>query len=378
MEFKLIIKKLTDSLTEEEEIIIKAWMAESNTHKAYFEKVRKNYLEGSDVVDIQKGWANVSSKSIPRKREGNYWKYAAAVAAIIVLGTILFVFEEKNRELETTPLPIVKSDPIHIGADKATLTLEDGSKVVLEKGESYENDKITSNGEKLTYKSQTNGKEETVTYNILTVPRGGQFFLALADGTKVWLNSDSKLRYPVAFAANCIREVELLYGEAYFEVSRSADHNGTHFIVATQEQKVDVLGTEFNIKAYREDAVIATTLVEGKVLVEKGSVSKNLSPGQQSKLNIKTHELNVVAVDVYNEISWKDGFFSFKDKNLEDIMRVLSRWYDIEIVFKNDAVKELTFNGVFRKNQNLDEILMSIQKTEEVTYSTNEKTITME
>lgn len=377
MEFKLIVEKINGTLTEKEESIFNDWYAESEAHHNYFNQVQENYSKGLDMVDIQKGWEKVSSKIDPKRKTNGYWKYAAAVAALFVLGGLTFLFNEKDEELNTNNAPVVKTVPIQIGTDKATLTLEDGSQVPLEKGQSYETEKVSSNGEELKYKAPSN-KEKTLAHNVLTIPRGGQFFLTLADGTRVWLNSDSQLRYPVAFTNNGPRMVELLYGEAYFEVSPSSDHNGAHFLVKTQGQEVDVLGTEFNLKAYKEDAFVATTLVEGKVLVKKGSTSKNLIPGHQSRLYAKTSEIDIVPVDVYNEISWKNGFFSFKDKPLEDIMSVLSRWYDVDVVFKNDAIEKATFNGVFRKTQQLDEILMTIENTKEVSYSIDQKTIIME
>jgi ferric-dicitrate binding protein FerR (iron transport regulator) len=377
MEFKLIIKKINGTLTKNEEAIFKDWYTESETHRAYFRQVQKQYSEGSDMVDVQKGWKTVSSKIEQKKNPNTFWKYAAAVAAFVLLGGLAY-FNKKEAEPDLISAPVVKSSSIQIGTDKATLTLEDGSQVALGKGKSYKTEKVSSNGEELVYKAPSGHEKGTVAHNILTIPRGGQFFVTLADGTRVWLNSESQLRYPVAFTVDGPRTVELIYGEAYFEVSPARDHEGSHFLVGTHEQIVDVLGTEFNVKAYKEDAFVATTLVEGKVLVKKGPAAKTLRPGHQSRLNLQTSEIDVVTVDVYNEISWKNGFFSFKDKPLEDIMAVLSRWYDFNVVFKNDAIKKATFNGVFRKSQQLDEILSAIENTKEVTYTMNQKTITME
>lgn len=377
MEFILVLKKLKGTLTEGEEATFQDWYAESEAHRAYFRQVQKKYSKGLDTVDIQKGWEKVSSKVDNEKKLNSFWKYAAAVAALILVGGLTFS-DEKDLGPDTVVTPIVKSPSIQIGTDKATLTLEDGSQVELEKGKSYKTEKVSSNGEELVYRASSGQKKKEIAQNVLTIPRGGQFFLTLADGTRVWLNSESRLRYPVAFLADGPRTVELLYGEAYFEVSPAHEHDGSHFVVKTQEQQIDVLGTEFNLKAYKEDAFIATTLVEGKVLITKGSSSKTLSPGYQSQFDLDTNEIGIKTVDVYDEISWKNGFFSFKDKSLEDIMAVLSRWYDFDVVFKSDSVKKATFNGVFRKSQQLDEILSAIENTKEVTYTMNQKTIIME
>ena len=376
MEFKLIIKKIKGTLTEKEEEVFDLWYAESEAHRIYFQQVQKKYFNGLNLVDVQRGWKNVSKKTENKKNLNRAWKYAAAVAALLILGGLAF-FNENNVNPVTTYPPTVKSHTIQVGTDKATLTLKDGSQVALEKGKSYETEKVMSNGEELVYKASSIKETASIAKNILTIPRGGQFFITLADGTRVWLNSESQLSYPVSFVDDRPRTVELIYGEAYFDVSPASENGGTHFLVNTREQVIDVIGTEFNVKAYKKDVFIATTLVEGKVTIKKDTVSKILTPGHQSRIDLKTREIDITKVDVYNEISWKNGFFSFKDKPLEDIMSVLSRWYDFDIVFENKAIRKTTFNGVFRKNQKLEEILSAIENTKEVSYTMNQKTITM-
>ncbi|WP_289042408.1 FecR family protein [uncultured Zobellia sp.] len=376
MDFKLILKKINNILTAEENKIFEAWHSESKVHRDYFNKVKNNYSKGIDIVDIQKGWADVSIK-INKKKKG-YLSYKYAAAVVLLFSTILtWYWNTENSETTPTLEPtVVHKKQIHIGSDKATLTLEDGSEILLKKGESFETDKASSNGEQLVY-NKSRVPEKSTSKNILTIPKGGQFFLVLNDGTKVWVNSGTQIKYPVAFTTDKTREIELVYGEAYFDVSPSTEHNGSHFIVKTEGQKIEVLGTEFNIKAYDDDDHISTTLVEGKVLVKNGDDSKNLTPGHQSKIDRSTNKLVVSAVDVYNEISWKDGLFSFKNQSLEDIMKVLSRWYNVDVAFENKSIKKLTFNGIFRKNLKLDQILKIIQNTNEVNYEIKEKTITM-
>ena len=149
------------------------------------------------------------------------------------------------------------------------MTLADGSKIALEKGTPVQTQNANSNGEELIYESSKNTSR--LVYNYLTIPRGGQFVIKLSDGTKVWLNSASQLKFPVAFIEGESREVELVYGEAYFEVSPSTAHKGAHFQVYNKKQKVEVVGTEFNIKAYKDESNIYTTLVNGKVNVETGN-----------------------------------------------------------------------------------------------------------
>ncbi|WP_433832735.1 FecR family protein [Flavobacterium anhuiense] len=285
------------------------------------------------------------------------FKLAAMAASLLLLISISLIVNKTNPlKIET---PQVAHKEILIGSDKATLTLEDGSVIALEKGKSYSKGNASSNGEKLVYNS--NGKVEAIANNLLTIPRGGQFFVQLADSTKVWLNSESQLRYPVAFVDGETRQVELVYGEAYFEVSPSTKHKGSRFKVKTQEQNIEVIGTEFNIKAYRDESAIYTTLVKGVVAVSNVAKKQILTPNQQSKITEYNGKISVAEVDVYNEISWRKGLFVFKGMPLKDIARVLSRWYDVDIVFADPALGNVKFNGVLNKNQKLEDILTTIK-----------------
>lgn len=285
------------------------------------------------------------------------FKLTVMSASLLLLISISLIINKTNPlKIET---PQVAHKEILIGSDKATLTLEDGSVIALEKGKSYTKGNASSNGEKLVYNS--NGKSAAIANNLLTIPRGGQFFVQLADSTKVWLNSESQLKYPVAFVDGQTRQVELVYGEAYFEVSPSTKHKGSRFKVKTENQNVEVIGTEFNIKAYRDESAIYTTLVKGVVAVSNTSKKQILTPNQQSKITEYNGNINVSEVDVYNEISWRKGLFVFKGMPLKDIARVLSRWYDVDIVFADPALGNVKFNGVLNKNQKLEDILTTIK-----------------
>ena len=197
----------------------------------------------------------------------------------------------------------------------------------------------------------------------MTVPRGGQFFIELSDGTKVWLNSDSKLKYPVKFLAEKKRNVELVYGEAYFEVSPRKNDPKSSFNVETKSQKINVLGTKFNIKAYKEDKFITTTLVEGSVKINNGNIDKVLKPNQQSKINFESNEIEISTIDVSHEISWVSGLFSFNEASLESIMESLSRWYDVKVVFKSGYQKRFLFTGILERSKSIKEIFSYIEKT---------------
>lgn len=286
-----------------------------------------------------------------------FFKYAVAASAALLI-TLTAVFKQQNQNAIAKVVP----NKIEIGTDKAMLTLEDGSTVVLEKGKTYANKNVNSTGKELLY-NKSNSSSSKVAYHYLTIPRGGQFAITLADGTKVWLNSETKLKFPVNFTEGKTRSVELVYGEAYFDVSPSTAHKGAGFTVYQKKQQIHVIGTEFNIKAYKDDSNISTTLVEGKVEMQFANVKQKLIPNQRANFDIKTNKVKIAKVDVYSEICWKDGVFSFEDKPLDEIMKVLSRWYDIQVVFDNESLKKEQFNGVLIKDRNIDEILRSIKNS---------------
>tara|TARA_B110000261_G_scaffold164045_1_gene211959 strand:- start:5369 stop:6520 length:1152 start_codon:yes stop_codon:yes gene_type:complete len=302
-------------------------------------------------------------------------KYAFAASVIFLIGISLinqFNFNETK-------------EPIIIGSDKAVLTLENGDQVILEKGKKFQNKTLNSNGKELSYsiknKTANNPSNQKIVYNFLTVPRGGQFSLNLEDGTKVLLNSDSKIKYPIKFIKGKKREVELLYGEAFFDVSSSQNNNGSEFIVSTKTQKINVIGTKFNIKAYNEDEIITTTLVEGKVRVHNGENQILLSPNQQSKVDSKSTNIDVSNVDVLQQISWINGLFSFNDTSLESIMQTLSRWYDLKFIFKSANQKKLLFSGVLERTKSIEDILFIIEKTSslnEINFEIIDKVIIVE
>lgn len=310
-----------------------------------------------------------------RNKLERYKKIAFAASIILLVGISLFNQFYFNET-------IIIRDPIVIGTDKAVLTLENGDQVILEKGQKFQNKTVNSDGKELSYsiknRSSSNFKNEKIASNFLTIPRGGQFSLNLEDGTKVLLNSDSKIKYPVKFIKGKKRQVELLYGEAFFEVSSSKNNNGSEFIVSTKTQKINVLGTKFNVKSYRRDDVITTTLVEGKVKVENGENQILLFPNQQSKVDSNSAIIDVSDVDVFQQISWINGLFSFNDTSLEDIMYTLSRWYDLEFIFKSSNQKKFIFSGILERTKSIEDILFIIEKTSssnEINFEINNKTI---
>ena len=360
----MIIKKLNNTLSETEAREFNDWYNESANHRLYFKRVKENYQEELDLIDAEKAWSKLSSQLRKSKKKPVYWKYAVA-AAVILLLSVPFILNYVIGK--TSPEPVIVNDIIKPGVNKAILTLEDGSQVVLDKNSTYQSTYSISNGEEITYNNNTSESSEML-YNILTIPRGGEFFVKLSDNTKVWLNSESQLKYPVNFIEGKERAVELVYGEAYFEVSPSTEHKGTKFKVLNNNQAVEVLGTKFNVKAYLNETEIFTTLAEGKVAINSNAINKFLSPGQQSVLNLETRKIDVKAVDVKTELSWVHGSFVFHYKSLKEITKVLSRWYDVDFKFDSKSIEKQEFNGELNKKQNLEEILMLIKATNKINH----------
>lgn len=383
----LIVKFLTNDANREELLRLETWIQEKDNKSLFLKYIKVNIAINKIMRKYDKEGAKKSfllhikqEKSLFQNKNKVYTLLKYAAAAIIVFG-LGFFFRDNSfnqpAENDVTPV-IVNTNNVEPGTDKATLTLEDGLTIVLEKGNSFQTLNANSDGEQIVYDAYKN-KEQELVYNYLTIPRGGQFNIVLSDGTKVWLNSESQLKYPVRFLNGETRQVELVYGEAYFDVTPSLENKGSKFVVLNDAQEVEVLGTEFNIKAYKDETNIYTTLVEGKVAVAYNGKSQNLSPSLQSNLNTLSKTVSVAQVDVNNEISWMEGKFSFKGKPLKEIMKVISRWYDVEVVIKNKELEEVTFRGVFGKNRNLEEILTTLQTLSLIKkYEINGKIITLE
>lgn len=378
----LIIKFLTKEANLDELRKLEVWINNPKNEILFFEYIKANALANMVMSEYnEKDAQETILYRIKKEKSIFYDKYNIikyAVAAVFVgIFITTYIFRKNllnsNTPLETTPI-IANNNSIGPGTSKAILSLEDGSVVALKKGNTYKTQNLNSNGEQIIYQplEQNSAKTE---YNYLTIERGGQFFLKLSDGTQVWLNSESKLKYPISFKEGEMRQVELVYGEAYFDVSPSIDHKGAKFKVITNTQELEVLGTEFNIKAYKDESNIYTTLVEGLVEINTSVEKKILTPNQQSNVDVVNNNMSVAVVDVYSEISWKNGIFSFKGKSLKDIMNVISRWYDVDVIFVNKDLESIKFKGILSKNQNIEEIL-SIMKSNTINnYEIIDKTI---
>ncbi|MCK0131890.1 DUF4974 domain-containing protein [Flavobacteriaceae bacterium F08102] len=378
---KIIVKFLNKEADIEELNELETWLENEENTSLFNRFVKVELLNSISMVehdlDRAKEKINLRLKQLKRKNRIIQLKRMSIAASILIVVSFSLY---KFIDFEDNKIEISESaKEIEIGSSKAILTLEDGSRIKLEEGREYQNNRAMSNGEELVYRnSNETESEEEIAYNYITIPRGGEFSVTLADGTTIRLNSETKLKYPTKFIKGQTRSVELMYGEAYFEVSSSTKHNGDTFDVYSRNQRVNVLGTEFNIKAYSDEEKVYTTLVDGKIAIETKNHKRIMNPNQQAIVNVSTNSIEINAIDVYNEVSWKEGVFSFENKQLAEVMKVLSRWYDVNVAFTNEAKKKIEFNGVFNKSQQIDEILSMITgNIDETSYSINKKDITI-
>ncbi len=310
-----------------------------------------------------------ASRTVVRRFPIRRWS-AVAAAMLLLLAGGWFFLRHSRPPVAAGTAPAVAGD-IAPGRSRATLTLADGSTVDLDVakdgviGHQGGSQVVKSQGSQLAY--QEKDGRDAVTYNVLATPRGGQYQLVLPDGSKVWLNAASSIRYPTVFAGR--ERVVELKGEAYFEIAQDA---AMPFKVNVEKggvpMQVEVLGTHFNVMAYGDEPSMNTDLLEGAVRVHGGSVAKRLKPGQQARWNGggqgtgagASGVLSVGPGNMEEAVAWKDGMFSFNEATIEQVMRQLSRWYDVEVVYVNGPPKDL-FRGEMFRNVTISKILKVLE-----------------
>lgn len=329
---------------------------------------------------LEKIQAQDAISAAPVRRLRFYFSVAAAAVLLFIVGGIYFL---GDREKKTVSIAEMSYRDIVPGKNGALLTLADGSQIFLDSisdGQiaNQSGAQLTLQGNKLVYHS---GQANAVGYNTMTTPRGRQFELVLSDGTKVWLNAGSSIKYPTKFTG-FERKVEIT-GEVYFEVSPyMAGAEKAAFVVASPHQQVRVLGTHFNINAYEDEERTRTTLMEGRVevsaLTSSSSVGAGviLAPDQQSTVVHQTaslpdsHEkaIQVEQINGEQSIAWKNGYFDFEDENLSAVLRLLSRWYDVSFEAEKLSVLNLKFSAVFKRDSPIDVILSTLSATGAVKF----------
>lgn len=371
----IIIASLEGRATDSELTTLHHWLEESVENHALYEDFCKVWRQaGKDVrYDVDGGWEQIElrlkqSISIHRKRLLIYWMEVAAVVALFIVGGAWYLsdFLSDNAVTRTT---VSQIEP---GSKKAILYLGENRQVELgeEQQDSlfYENTTLKQEGNTLVY-SGKNQNSEIEEYNRLVTPRGGEYSVILSDGTKVWLNTESELKYPVHF--NGEERRVYLKGEAYFDVAK---RNGQKFIVCSDKTQVTVLGTEFNIRNY-EEGVIATTLVEGSVLVGFDGKECRLKPGQQATIDATGISVREVEPILYT--AWKDGFFVYRNMTLDHILQELSRWYDFTYFYQNEELGALRLTAKIRKFDSVEDIFEILKTTGHVDFVVKGKTITV-
>ena len=376
---RLLQLYLLGDITEAERQELEDWCEEAPRNRKLFEQICQEDLFSKEryvyekIHDtkafsvFEKRVRKVSSRSI-----GNWWKYAA-----VLLFPILVVGSWKLMH-ETEQVSIVASSvaPIQPGCSQAVLVLDDGRKVFLkeeEEGVISEDKEITVTGEKdrLVYTSSEGKNVDEIRFNELEVPRGGEYKVRLADGTLVYLNSATRMKYPVKFDEK-ERKV-YLSGEAYFEVAKDPERP---FFVEMEGVEVRVYGTSFNVNTHQEGN-IQTVLVKGSIGVKvlSSGMESMIRPGQMAEFKQGNTKVDVKDVNVAVYTDWKDGIFRFENQRLEDILTVLSNWYDVDVFYQTASVKELHFSGYMERYKDVSVILEAITLSTGVTFSIQGKTI---
>ncbi|MDO6433055.1 DUF4974 domain-containing protein [Flavitalea sp. BT771] len=409
----LLFRRLTNELTLHEQIELDNWLNQQDpASRQFFEDCSDwdqvhaalselyQFDEAAALADIQKKIqleiqpvAPVIEMNESRSMRRYYW-IAAAVLLLIAGAAVFFNLNKAKTNFAQLPVEQRFHNDVSPGGDKAVLELADGSKIVLDNAS---NGALAQQGGtqvmkldngQLAYHVGKKGAEtsntipESIKYNTVSTPRGGQYQVVLPDGSKVWLNAVSHLRFPTSFTGN-ERKVELS-GEAYFQVTKNA---AMPFKVLANSQaaadgakpgqlEVEVLGTEFNLMAYQDENLEKATLISGSVRIRTGDKEKTLAPDQQAFLDKKSSSLNLIdSINVEETIAWKNGFFQFRDASIESIMRQAARWYDVEVIY--DGKVNQQFIGKVRRQVNLSTLLKILEATGWVHFRIDGKKVTV-
>lgn len=379
----LIDKCLSGKATPEEKELLNKWYHSFNDDAV---DVRLTSMQNEEQIAERiklRLLSTVQNSTVAKAERPHriWWRIPAAAAVfLLIASSIFFTFNPKNKKQELVKTELNRPTPVNDiapGGNKAVLTLADGSSIVLD---SAANGTLTQQGNIKVQKLDNgqlaytvNGKQVTENdeafYNTISTPRGGQYQVTLADGTQVWLNAASSIRFPVVFTG-AERKVEIT-GEVYFEVSKNA---AIPFKVKTAASEVVVLGTHFIVNAYDDEAAVKTTLLEGSVkIIAAGQPIKYLQPGQQSAINKQGTITVLNNADIEEALAWKNGRFQFNSADLKSILRQISRWYDVDVVYKGNV--NLHFTGQLTRNDNVSKVFEELVLTGEVHFKIEGKKI---
>lgn len=372
---KLFEKYNKGLASPQEQIMLERWYHQELTNRQLSEE-EADFISLKDEI-----WDGVLDRAglqenQPVKKLFPVWAKVAVAASIALLISIGISFYLTKKASENTD-QLANVNKIVPGSNKAILTLSNGQKISLtdaSKGTLANESGIvitkTADGQ-LAYKfSNSSNPNASSLINTIETPRGGQHQITLPDGTVVTLNAASSLKFPASFSGLSNRKVEL-NGEAYFEVAKDKKHP---FIVKSNSQEVEVLGTHFNVNTYPEEKSAKTTLLEGSVKVSANGNSQLLKPGQQSILT--RDKIDVVSANIKETMAWKNGYFRFNNQRIDEIMPMLSRWYDIEVSYEGKLSEE-RFSGTISKYKNINEVLDMLSYSNAVKFKTEGRRITV-
>jgi len=373
----LFQKYFSGTIMPDEQRLLDSWMREKEEHKQLFERLRKDtrFAEEYGIfreVDTTRAWEAFRVKNgLGRQRRMTTWiKYVAVIALPLLVAGVWLLYPRGGEQ----SIPVAQNTKIVKREVTPVLEVVGGGKVILEK----EKDKMIEAGRGVEVQ-QSSGMlvysdsvvSEYVDTNVLRIPKGGEFKLQLADGTQVYLNSATDLRYPVAFTGSERRVY--LKGEAYFEVAKDAEHP---FIVVTDDVQVRVYGTSFNVNTLGADGV-RTVLVEGKVGIRGQDSDREyvLKPNELAFYDRDTRDMKIETVDPDLYTLWRKGIFVFERETLENIMNTLSLWYDMEVFFQSESAKKLHFSGHMKRYEQVEDILHAITDATGVVFTINDRTV---
>lgn len=339
---KLLIAKVVESTEADMEML-----------ETSASSILQSILERGRAPEIR---LEETRRSIPM-----WTKVAAAVLILFIAGAMYWQNDRKNEmPRQTMEVAAKASEPVVPGGNHALLKLANGKIIVLDKiGDgtiTYGDIQIRKTNGVLDFTVASAEEDAPITYNILSTPRGGQYQCLLPDGTQAWLNAESTLRFPSSFKGAATREVEMT-GEIYFEVKSDKQKP---FLTKVGTMSVQVLGTHFNLNAYKEEQTIKTSLLEGSIKVNSGGVSQLLKPGQQGIVNVRNGEMKITNPDMVEVVAWKNGLFHFDGADIYTIMGQIGRWYDVEVEFSGEMEPRI-FAGKISRNAELEEVLKILE-----------------
>ncbi len=373
---------ISGNLSEKEETELLNQIQQNPQLKKWFNEFRKQEsLEKKygdyQTIDLNKKWIEYSSRLKRTSREKRMFtlRVAAGILLLVSLSAVVYLSQFRHVAEEQ----IAQETIFEPGTQRAILRVADEMEYDLSTVQNIETEGILNNdGKLLSYQAATTDELKKIRYRLHTVstPRGGEYQLTLEDGTKVWLNADTEIQYQVPFSET-IREVLVKKGEIYFEVSK----NAKPFIVSSSKARVRVLGTAFNFRAYEDEGMISTTLVEGQV--EFISISNEnyhvykLEPGYMAQVSKTSNTVSIGEVNIQQVIAWKEGWFYFENISIGKIMHELSRWYNFNYNFKDQAVAKKQFTMKVKRFEELETILDIIRRTKSIDFETKEDMITV-